>query len=111
VTRGVLFAITDETVASLLAADGDDEVMQIVEALEDAWEKPFYEETDKAWDAIHRALSDGTLDLDAGAFPRDYAPEYGADDREYTISIFRDVVGFYARAAEAKRAVIFTVSQ
>lgn len=43
--------------------------------------------------------------------PRDYAPEYGADDREYTVEWWSAVVAFYALAASAGRAVIFTVDQ
>ncbi|MEO8702794.1 MAG: DUF1877 family protein [Kofleriaceae bacterium] len=159
---GVLFAITDKTVAELLAADDDDEIVEIIAGIEEAWDKNFLCETDKAWDAMHRALSDGTLDYEAGTpplnrallggrqlcegddnivvlvekaevpevaralaaidaaemrrryneiVPRDYAPEYGDDDREYTVTNFLDVVKLYQRAAKAKRAVIFTVDQ
>lgn len=160
--RGVLFAIEDETVDALLAADDDAAVNAIIEEIEEAWETPFVAETDKAWDAMHRALSDGSLDVDGGRFPlnrailggtqlysgddyivalvpktdvpavaralakisdaamrkrydtrvpRDYAPEYGAADRDYTIANFRAVVDLYRRAAKAGRAVIFTVGQ
>ncbi len=160
--RGVLFAISDDTVAELLAAESDDDVMEIVESLEEDWDEQFLAETDKAWDAIHRALSDGSLNPDGGTpptnrailggnhlyggddyvvalvtkdevpgvaralaaiddhemrrrydqiVPRDYALEYGDDDREYTVENFRDVAGLYDRAAKAGRAVIFTVDQ
>jgi hypothetical protein len=43
--------------------------------------------------------------------PHDYAPEYGDADREYTLGYFREVRAFYQRAAQARRAVIFTVDQ
>lgn len=160
--RGVLFAIDDVTAAALLAAESDEDVMEIVERIEEAWDEAFLAETDKAWDAIHRALSDGSLDPSAGEFPlnrailggrhlcseedyivsfipkhevpdiaralaaidddamrarydtivpRDYAPEYGDDDRDYTVENFRDVADLYDRAAKAGRAVIFTVDQ
>lgn len=160
--RGVLFAIKDETAEQLLAARSDDAVMEIVEAIEEEWDEKFLEETDKAWDAMHRALSDGSLDPSGGSFPlnrailggkhlhqgddyivclvskdevpavahalgtigddgmrqryqelvpRDYAAEYGDDDREYTVDYFRGVADLYARAAKAGRAVIFTVDQ
>lgn len=161
--RGVLFAITEEKVKALLAAAGDDdEVLGVVEEIEEAWETPFVAETDKAWDAIHRALTDGSLENDGGEpplnrailggthlhegtnyivalvpaaevpavagalaaidddalrdryariVPPDYAPEYGDEDREYTVENFRDVVALYARAAKAGRAVVFTVDQ
>jgi Domain of unknown function (DUF1877) len=67
--RGVLFAIDDETTERLLAAKSDDAVMEIVEAIEEEWDGHFLEETDKAWDAMHRALSEGSLDPSAGSFP------------------------------------------
>jgi hypothetical protein len=160
--RGVLFAIDDDTAARLLAADSDEAVMEIVEAIEEEWDEKFLEETDKAWDAMHRALSDGSLKPTGGSFPlnrailggkhlhrgeeyivslvtkdevaavaralasiddaamrqrhqqlvpRDYAAEYGDDDREYTVDFFHGVAALYARAANAGRAVIFTVDQ
>jgi hypothetical protein len=43
--------------------------------------------------------------------PKDYAPEYGDEDLAYSWSNFQDVAKFYARAAKAGRAVIFTVDQ
>jgi hypothetical protein len=160
--RGVLFAIDDATTERLLAAKSDDDVLEIVESIEEEWDESFLEETDKAWDAMHRALSDGSLDPSGGSFPlnrailggkrlhrgenyivsfvpkdevptvasalasidevamrqrydqrvpRDYAAEYGDEDREYTVEYFRGVVDLYARAAKAGRAVIFTVDQ
>src|SRR5690349_17131207 len=67
--RGVLFAITDERVEALLGAGDDAELMGVVEEIEEAWETPFVAETDKAWDAIHRALTDGSLDNGGGEAP------------------------------------------
>jgi hypothetical protein len=161
-SRGVLFAIDDDTVAALLAASSDDDVMEIVESIEEDWDEQYLAETDKAWDAIHRALGDGSLDPEGGSsptkrailggqhlhggddyivalvtrddvpavaralaaiddaelrrryeqvVPRDYAAEYGDEDREYTVAYFRAVADLYARAAKAGRAVIFTVDQ
>jgi hypothetical protein len=43
--------------------------------------------------------------------PKDYAPEYGEEDLEYTWSNFRDVASLYERAASEGMAVIFTVDQ
>ena len=43
--------------------------------------------------------------------PRDYAIDYGDEDRDYTLGYFLEVVAFYQRAADAGRAVIFTVDQ
>ena len=161
--RGVLFAIDDETVKRLVAAVGDDDaVIQVAGEIEDRWEAGYVAETDKSWDAMHRALSDGSLDYDAGEYPlnrcilggqqlhsgeewivalvtraevpevaaaldlidepafraryfgfvpKDYAPEYGEQDFEYTWDNFEDVAELYANAAAAGRAVLFTVSQ
>lgn len=161
-SRGVLFAIADDRASQLLAVSSDDELMEVIEEIEEEWDENFLGETDKAWDAIHRALGDGSLDPTAGAsplnrailggkhlyrgddyivalvtkdevpavasalaeidddamrkrylgiVPHDYAAEYGDDDREYTVENFRAVADLYARAAKAKRAVIFTVDQ
>jgi hypothetical protein len=58
--RGVHFAINAEQAERLLAAEDDEELVEIVsEEIEEAWELAF--ETDKAWDALHRCLSNGTL--------------------------------------------------
>lgn len=61
--RGVYFALTDEEEQKLLSAAGDDEaVIEIIqEEIEDRWDEEWLEETDKAWDAMHRCLTDGTL--------------------------------------------------
>ncbi|UCF32397.1 MAG: DUF1877 family protein [Phycisphaerales bacterium] len=60
--RGVHFALTDEQAARLLAATSDELVMEIIqEEIEERWDEEWLVETDKAWDAIHRCLSDGTL--------------------------------------------------
>jgi hypothetical protein len=71
--RGVLFAIDDVTTERLLAAKSDADVMEIVESIEEDWDEPFLEETDKACDAMHRVLSDGSLDPSGGSFPLDRA--------------------------------------
>jgi hypothetical protein len=67
--RGVLFAITDEVAERLANAPSDRELMQLVEAIEEEWDRDHLAETDKAWDAMHRALSDGTLDVEGGDYP------------------------------------------
>ena len=68
--RGVHFAITKADVERLLAASSDDAVLEIVQdEIEERWEQDWLYQTDKAWDAIHRCLVDGTLDPDAGTYP------------------------------------------
>ena len=64
--RGVHFALTTEDEAALLAASGDDEVMEIEERIEERWDRPWLSESDKAWDALHRCLGDGSLSPDGG---------------------------------------------
>ncbi len=72
---GVHFAITSEQEAALLAADDDgDELGEILEELEETWsDATLQADTDKAWDAIHRCLTDGTLDPDGGEYPLSHA--------------------------------------
>jgi len=68
--RGVHFAITDDQLERLLAASSDDEVIEVIqEDIEAEWEEDWLRETDKAWDAIHRCLTDGKLGFENGTFP------------------------------------------
>ncbi len=135
--------------------------MKLLEEIEEDWEEPFVVETDKAWDAIHRCLTDGSLLYVSGEYPLNHCicggrqlfrgPDYtasfvsapqvkevaaaltkitkawmrkhydqidpeqydevemGDDDFGYTWENFLDVRRFYQKAAEAGRAVIFTV--
>jgi hypothetical protein len=43
--------------------------------------------------------------------PRDYAPEYGDDDRDYTVESFGGVRTVYLAAAASGRWVLFTADQ
>ncbi|MEU4620474.1 YfbM family protein [Actinoplanes sp. NPDC023801] len=74
---GVYFAITPEQERRLLAADDDgdsDTVAAILDEIEESWDAgELKADTDKAWDAIHRCLTDGTLDPDGGEFPLSHA--------------------------------------
>jgi hypothetical protein len=65
--RGVHFALTADDVQHLLAAVGDDDAVLefIQEDIEERWDEDWLQETDKAWDAIHRCLTDGSLSFDA----------------------------------------------
>jgi hypothetical protein len=158
--RGVHFAVTPMQEKTLLGAKSDRKLMDLVEEIEEAWEEPFVCETDKAWDAIHRCLTDGSLLYVSGEYPlnhcicggrqlfrgRDYTVSYvsasqakdvakalpkitkawmrkrydkldpeeydevekGDEDFNYTWDNFLELRGFYKKAAEAGRAVIFT---
>jgi hypothetical protein len=135
--------------------------MTLIGEIEEAWEVPFVVESDKAWDAIHRCLTDGSLLYVSGEYPlnlcicggrqlhrrpgytasfisapqvKDVAAaldkvmkrwmrkryflidpeeydevELGEEDFSYTWENFLHVRRFYRKAAEAGRAVIFTV--
>jgi len=160
--RGVHFAVPPAQEELLLAAKSDRKLMGLVEEIEAGWERPFVCETDKAWDAIHRCITDGSLLYVSGEYPLNHcicggrqlfrgheytvsyvsAPqvkdvasalakitrawmrkrydqldpeeydevELGDEDFEYTWENCLDVRRFYKKAAEAGRAVIFTVA-
>ncbi|MYS87546.1 DUF1877 family protein [Embleya scabrispora] len=158
--RGVLFAVEEGDGARLLGAVDDTGVMAVVEEVEERWERGWLVELDKAWDALHRCLTDGTLTYDGGEYPLSHAilggyllhegDEYvvsyatpdevravaaalarldaewvrgrfevlefveydgtaGEDDIAYTQAFLPDLRDFYRCAADAGRAVIFTV--
>jgi len=171
---GVHFAITRKQMDELLAIaddperdeeDADEALREVVSDIEEAWDTKHLFETDKAWDAIHRCLTDdhtgrGRLNPEAGEYPlklvimggtqlhesSDYCinlirPEEVKDvanalagvteewmreryfrlkrkqtgypiteeDFDYTWGNFQGLPEFFARAAKARRAVIFTV--
>ena len=60
--RGVFFALTAAERERLLAYETDRERLgYVLEEIEQAWDEKHLLQTDKAWDAIHRCLTDGTL--------------------------------------------------
>lgn len=158
---GVHFALSAKDTSRLLKFDDPDELVEfITEDLEerylenDSWSF----ESDKAWDAIHRSLTDGRLLYESGPFPLAYAvlggrpldagedytacfvnssqvmevtealqkvtkewmqqrystlsqTDYGfvsEEDFDYTWVNFEELRGFFAKAAKAGRAVLFT---
>jgi hypothetical protein len=59
---GVHFALTEEQAKHLLAARSNEAVLKVVkDEIEAAWNETWLQETGKAWDAIHRCLTDGSL--------------------------------------------------
>ncbi len=153
--RGVHFAVSEPELERLLAARGDDAVMEEVQKIEERWEKAWLIETDGAWWAIHLALSskrapsglvravlggrslyrgddfhvvlvaakdvaavaDVLAQLDQPSFKRLYdqidRKAYGralsAEDFAYTWENFVPLQNFWKHAADAERAVVFTV--
>lgn len=86
---GVHFALTDDDVRELLTRSSDAERLKFLqEELEVRYfEEPqtFIAESDKAWDAMHRALTDGLLNYDGGEYPLSHVvlggqSIYGGDD-------------------------------
>ena len=67
--RGVHFALTDEEGRRLLAAQENDQILAIIDELEDRWDEAWLAPSEKAWDAMHRCLSNGTLYYDEGEYP------------------------------------------
>ncbi len=63
--RGVHFALTPSETEALLSAADDGKLIEIIqEEIEERWDDEWLFESDKSWDAIHRCLTDGTLDPD-----------------------------------------------
>jgi hypothetical protein len=87
--RGVHFAVSPAQEKRLLAAKSDRALMGLVGEIEEAWERPFVCETDKAWDAIHRCLTDGSLLYVSGEYPLNHCICGGRQlvrGRDYTVS-------------------------
>lgn len=107
--RGVHFAVPPAQETRLLAAKSDRKVMGLVEEIEEAWEKPFVCETDKAWDAIHRCLTDVSLLYDSGEYPLNHCICGGRQlirGQEYTVSYVsapqvKDVASALAKITKA----------
>jgi transcriptional/translational regulatory protein YebC/TACO1 len=72
---GVHFALSPSEAQKFLDAESDEELMELIEELEERdWENPMgwlFQQSDKSWDAMHRALTDGTLHVEEQA---PYAP-------------------------------------
>ena len=62
VCRGVHFALTPEEAHRLLdETHNNEELLAVLIEIEERWDKKWLQPTDKAWDAIHRCLTDGRL--------------------------------------------------
>jgi len=86
---GVHFALTEVDEDRLLAAESDEDVMAIVEEIEESYPAESKCDTDKAWDPIHRSLTDGRLEYANGTFPLNAAILGGdqlIDELDYTVT-------------------------
>jgi hypothetical protein len=91
---GVHFALTGDEAAHLKQIEDEQDRLEYVqEVLEPRYvsEQPAYAaESDKAWDAMHRALADGLLTYDGGAFPLNHVVLGGEvlyTDDDYIMSL------------------------
>lgn len=66
---GIHFALGDEEIRRLLAAEGQDAILAVIEEIEERWDEAWLAQSDKSWDAMHRALSNGTIFYDEGEYP------------------------------------------
>jgi hypothetical protein len=91
---GVHFAITDEELEAIESFTSDeDRLNYLKEELEETYfeqHSDYLAESDKSWDAMHRALSDGELSYSSGPEPLRFAviggvPLYSKGD--YIISL------------------------
>jgi hypothetical protein len=63
-TLGLHFALTKEDENLLLECEEPDRLEWIGSVLEERYERPWTCDSDKAWDAIHRAFNDSVLDYE-----------------------------------------------
>jgi len=90
---GVHFALTEEEVARLRDVAEEDRVSYIQEVIEEDYfanHKDLLAQSDKAWDAMHRALADGKLTWDGGKYPLNHvvlAGELLYFESDYIVSL------------------------
>jgi hypothetical protein len=159
--RAVSFALDAEQARKLVGLRADDR-HDYLEEIEEAWDEDWAFEHDKAWDALHRCLGDGTLESPeptplvlqavlggdeltpddeeerlirfvpaarvggvakalSSVTPTSFRKRFDAlgdtdydgpandDDFEYTWESLVGLRAFFARAAKARRAVVFTL--
>jgi hypothetical protein len=90
---GVHFALdsaTETRVLALAEAGNDEALLELLAEIEETWHERRTCHHDKAWDALHRTLTDGKLEYANGTYPLGAAVLGGrqliAGEREYTIS-------------------------
>jgi len=67
---GVHFAPTaDQERRLVAAADDNAAVLAVIDEIEEQWDEAWLAQSDKAWDAMHRSLSNGTRFYDEGEYP------------------------------------------
>lgn len=91
---GVHFALTEKEAAHLRSLDDEqDRLEHLQEVIEEHYlndEKQFTAESDKSWDAMHRALADGEMSWDGGDYPLNHtvlAGELLYTESDYIMSL------------------------
>ncbi|QSI29658.1 DUF1877 family protein [Variovorax sp. RKNM96] len=111
---GVHFALTPDDALALEAIGNDDDCLEhLTENIEERYFKEaeaYIAESDKSWDAMHRALSGGTLSRSGGAYPLNHVVLGGTSlyaDDDYIMSLktpaqVRDIAAALAPIDEAE---------
>ncbi|UBF23852.1 YfbM family protein [Kovacikia minuta CCNUW1] len=89
VSRGIHFALTNSQTEAVLAAQNDAELMSVIEEVEEEWNEEYLAQSDKAWNAIHRCLTDGSLLYESGQYPLNHCICGGRqlyNGEDYTVS-------------------------
>jgi hypothetical protein len=98
---GVHFALTDSEAAKLKSFDDDSERLDYLQSeIEESYfadHEEFTAQSDKAWDAMHRSLSDGQLSYTEGPHPLRLAviggePIYAESDYIMSLKTPKEVV-------------------
>lgn len=91
---GVHFALTEKDVERLRALEDEQARLELLqEEIEETYlsgDKKHAAESDKAWDAMHRTLTDGKLSWDGGKYPLNHtvlAGELLYTDSDYIVSL------------------------
>lgn len=101
---GIHLALTADQAGPLLAAGSDDAVIEALHQLRSASAGEWRVSSGRAWDAIHRCLSNGTIYYDEGEYPLNRAVLggkhlYGGDDHVVAYVSPEEVKGVAAALA------------
>jgi hypothetical protein len=100
VPLGVSFALKKGEDRRVLGLTTDAEIMSFVEEIEEVWDRAWLYEFDKAWDALHRCLGDGSLTYEAST-DRQFAVLAGRP-----LHVGENYVVSYKTPAETRRGAI-----
>lgn len=112
--RGVHFALTEQEAADLRGIEDEQARLEhLMEVIEETYFSEYPElkaESDKSWDAMHRALADGQLTWDGGDYPLNHtvlAGELLYTDADYIMSLktpqqVRDIAAALAGITQAE---------